>query len=57
MTRMGVEIESSLSQFEGTADEARFSLYMTSKSKYIVKFQIGVGHPLVDDELPEVPPG
>ena len=22
-----------------------------------MKFQIDVGHPLVDDELPEVPPG
>ena len=31
MTRMGLEIELSLSQFEGTPDEARFSLYMKLK--------------------------
>ena len=35
MTRMGLEIELSLSQFEGTPDEARSSQYMTLKSKNI----------------------
>ena len=34
MTRMGVEIESSLTQFEGTADEARFSICEIEKQKH-----------------------
>ena len=34
MTRMGVEIKSSLSKFEGTADEARSSLCDNKKQKH-----------------------
>ena len=34
MTRMGLEIESSLSKFEGTADEARSSLCDNKKQKH-----------------------
>ena len=52
MTRMGLEINASLSQFEGTADEARSSL---GHKKRLL--QGDVGHPLVHDELPEVPLG